>query len=316
MADRISMAEVLAALDMELPHNGKISCPFHSDSDPSCHIYEDHWHSYCCGKGGDAIAFVMGVTGVSYGRACQFLARYADMEVDELRQSVRARSSADTSTPDGEVLDFTDRFMNESTAIGSASHAQLEEAQTFCQHRWGLSIPDLMAFNVRLGQFALCVPHYGPRADSSARVVGVKIRSFSGAKTALKGSRFTSLLYQPWSWQRGVAAFIVEGEPDTWTAYKWLANTGYAVFGLPAGASTWRDGWLDQLTTMGVRFVIACTDGDEAGDKARTSIALGVQNRMPGVTLSNLYVPPEFKDVTEAVKGGWSLPRALGMANA
>ena len=39
--------------------DGKICCPFHDDSTPSCHIYPDHFYCFGCGAHGDAIDWLM-----------------------------------------------------------------------------------------------------------------------------------------------------------------------------------------------------------------------------------------------------------------
>ena len=44
--------------------DGKICCPFHDDSTPSLHIYDDHFHCYGCGAHGDAIDWLMIIEGL------------------------------------------------------------------------------------------------------------------------------------------------------------------------------------------------------------------------------------------------------------
>jgi DNA polymerase len=45
--------------------DGKTACPFHDDSTPSCHVYNDHYHCFGCGAHGDAIDWLMMVEGLS-----------------------------------------------------------------------------------------------------------------------------------------------------------------------------------------------------------------------------------------------------------
>lgn len=46
---------VPALLGAEPRSDGKIACPFHDDSSPSLHVYDDHWHCYGCDLGGTII---------------------------------------------------------------------------------------------------------------------------------------------------------------------------------------------------------------------------------------------------------------------
>lgn len=39
----------------ELGRDRKITCPFHEDSTPSLHVYDEHWYCYGCGAGGTII---------------------------------------------------------------------------------------------------------------------------------------------------------------------------------------------------------------------------------------------------------------------
>jgi DNA polymerase I-like protein with 3'-5' exonuclease and polymerase domains len=54
--------------------NGKVHCPFHDDANPSCHIYDDHYHCFACGAHGDAISWLREVEGLSFGAAQDALA--------------------------------------------------------------------------------------------------------------------------------------------------------------------------------------------------------------------------------------------------
>jgi hypothetical protein len=56
--------------------NGKIRCPFHDDSTPSCHLYRDHFHCFGCGAHGDAIDWLMMVEGLDRDAAIELLANW------------------------------------------------------------------------------------------------------------------------------------------------------------------------------------------------------------------------------------------------
>jgi len=50
---------------------GKVRCPCidHEDRNPSAVLYEDYWHCFACGRGGDAYALIMESRGVRFKEA-------------------------------------------------------------------------------------------------------------------------------------------------------------------------------------------------------------------------------------------------------
>ena len=52
---QVTTEEALAELELEVPWTKKLSCPKHSDSDPSLHIYDGDkgWYCFSCLQGGD-----------------------------------------------------------------------------------------------------------------------------------------------------------------------------------------------------------------------------------------------------------------------
>jgi hypothetical protein len=53
--------------------DGKICCPFHADSTPSLHLYDDHFHCFGCGAHGDHIDWLMMVEGMDRDEAVRVL---------------------------------------------------------------------------------------------------------------------------------------------------------------------------------------------------------------------------------------------------
>lgn len=51
----MNVEDALLDLGLELPFTRKLSCPKHSDSDPSLHVYEGDkgWYCFSCNNGGD-----------------------------------------------------------------------------------------------------------------------------------------------------------------------------------------------------------------------------------------------------------------------
>jgi hypothetical protein len=66
----------LAAIIGQPLKHGKICCLFHDDREPSCHIYDDHFHCFGCGVHGDAIDWLMMVEGLDRAAAIELLANW------------------------------------------------------------------------------------------------------------------------------------------------------------------------------------------------------------------------------------------------
>jgi hypothetical protein len=85
--------------------SGKVRCPFHDDANPSCHIYDDHYHCFACGAHGDAISWLMAVEGLSFRAAHDALAYWEPRErstavrEDDGKTLARARALWDAAEP-------------------------------------------------------------------------------------------------------------------------------------------------------------------------------------------------------------------------
>lgn len=58
-------------------------CPFHSEKTPSFTVFEDNFHCFGCGAGGDVITFVMRIENLDYKDGVQFLADRCGMTVPQ-----------------------------------------------------------------------------------------------------------------------------------------------------------------------------------------------------------------------------------------
>ena len=76
----LPMSELLQSLGLEGPNgSGKILCPFHDESTPSCHVYDSHLYCYGCGVSMDSIDLVMTLEEVGFKDALRRLAKLADL---------------------------------------------------------------------------------------------------------------------------------------------------------------------------------------------------------------------------------------------
>lgn len=81
---------------VELKRSGRTyscRCPFHSDSTPSCHFYEDTQSFFCfgCSAGGDVVTFIRLIENLDYIDAVRFLAQRAGMAMPEERADGTAK---------------------------------------------------------------------------------------------------------------------------------------------------------------------------------------------------------------------------------
>ena len=58
-------------------------CPFHSEKTPSFTVFEDNFHCFGCGAGGDVITFIMRIENLDYRDAVNFLADGCGMSVPQ-----------------------------------------------------------------------------------------------------------------------------------------------------------------------------------------------------------------------------------------
>ncbi|KKK95735.1 hypothetical protein LCGC14_2669830 [marine sediment metagenome] len=283
----VTMAEVVRMCGLSDPKRGKIRSIFNpAERTPSLHLYDYDWYDFSTGQGGDQIAFVQEARGVSYRQALEILGRGMPL-------AVRPRERFANDMP-YEPPDFTARFQN---LIESEDVDQWEE---LVQGKWPyLQLVDLFALGCKVTDTqGLWVPHWVPDLDGTHYVRGIKVRHLDGGKSAITGSVFTVGLYRPTPARRPTShALVTEGESDAWVMAKMLDSRDVTVYGLPSGASTLKDRYLDELT--GYSTVTVVFDDDEPGLDAANWF---LENR-PSV---NVIEAPGGR-VAEAAATGWNL---------
>lgn len=71
------MVDVCAAMGLEITPQRTALCPFHADTKPSMHVYDDGFHCFACGAHGDAIDLVQQIKQCSRKEAAQAVAYIA-----------------------------------------------------------------------------------------------------------------------------------------------------------------------------------------------------------------------------------------------
>ena len=103
----VSLAEIIG---LPLDSDGKILCPYHDDTTPSLHIYQDHFHCFSCGAHGGAVDWLVDVEGKTRDEA---LALLADWQAVEHPRARVMRAAAD----DGRTLASALRLWEAATSI-------------------------------------------------------------------------------------------------------------------------------------------------------------------------------------------------------
>ena len=118
-------------------------CPFHAEKTPSFHAHPDqgYWKCFGCGKGGDAIRFVMELENLKFPDAARVLAKRAGIEVEpEDPRAARVRNEREA--------------IYEANRIAAAFYHRLllkderaQGARDYCERR-GLSAATIEAFQL------------------------------------------------------------------------------------------------------------------------------------------------------------------------
>lgn len=302
--EQVSLLDVLDWLDLDRPsREGKIFSITHDERTPSLHIYDDNtWWDFSTGQGGDVISFVQTFFGTSWKQAVQWLDRMAG-GIEELDDTPTPRERQQVVR---EVVDLTDRLEREAKPI---EHANCD-VQRFIEERWNgvIGLYQLHRFGVHCTETSLWIPHSssGVVYERPSNVVGIKVRGITGDKYSVKGSTFTNGLYTPGdvSFASHKVAVIVEGEPDTWAAYMLVGEGSptWHPYGLPSGASAWRQQW--NPTILRHKGLIVATDKDDAGDEAYNRIRTSIWNEQSTFPITRLKFD-HGKDLIEALAYSW-----------
>lgn len=303
LRNNLSMIDLIEALDDLFEWPGwsaggvKIPTIFHEERTPSLHIYEDHWHCYATGKGGDVIAFYRAVTGKGFRSAMADLTKlYEGLELAD----VRLERTGVRVQPERPVVNFADRMARETRPLDIEMKHQMDD-------KWGHGVAHKaeVGWDVRQCGDALWIPHF-----HWGKITGIHVRDMAGgAKFSVKGSRFTEGLYAPDGKDMRLypVLFLTEGEPDAWVASIIAERHNIGVAGLPNGAGVVRKEWFDEFACARIYF-FADTDPSGAGEKAAAAVTDVAPCDVTVITVPDAALDEDGKgDLASAYRQGFTL---------
>lgn len=240
----------------EINREDKTRCPFHQDSSPSCHIYNDGFHCYACGAHGDVVDWLERVHGLSKADAIKELERCVGTVLVVKRKETISKPRPPHRGCDSLPLEpkayaaFVD-----CVDLLKQIPKSLDGRGFLLEDLWGLGITGI-------AEDAL-IPILNPRGE----IVRVKRRHYQGNQ---RYSYTTSGTGTPaWcspDFTEHNTVLMVEGELNAMIA--WCVVPSLAVMGV---AGTNGCLWLDALKGKKV-YVYA--DGDDVGQAARERWAM------------------------------------------
>lgn len=243
MAERVPMKQ--------RGHDFWCCCPFHEEKSPSCKADPSTqlWHCFGCGEGGDLFSFVMKIDDMGFLDAVRFLARRANIDIQETGGKSEGTSSSERARLK-EVCEKTAEFYHLQLMRGSSPDAAA--ARTYLSGRGlGGSTPKEWRLGFAPGRGAL-VSHLRSEGfkDNEMVKANVAIRRDNGSVA----DRFYNRVMFPIGDVRGdIIAFggrvIGKGEPKYLNSQETpLFHKGKVLFGLDKAKAS--------ITTKGEALVV------------------------------------------------------------
>lgn len=286
---RVSIEELVRQTGQEPTYRRNLHCPFHADSTPSLHIYEDGgWTCFGCGKHGDSLDFLGYLLfGDGYDPALHLRDVIDHVGALEIRPlPVRA------------AIERPKVAARELGELAASYHRNLTNAARAYWQSRGLDAETITRF--MLGWDAMSERYTIPATyrglcfgikKRASKPAGEKYIQQAGGRVGL----FNSDVLNATDY-----CVICEGEIDCMT----LDQEGVPAVSSTGGASTFRAHWARFFAHC--KHVFVCFDNDEAGRLG----ALHVRGIMPRARL--VAVPDGYKDINEWALAGGAVARLLG----
>jgi DNA primase len=243
---------------------GKTRCPFHNDSNPSCHIYDDHFFCFACGANGNALTWLERVHSLSKADAIRELEqRVGRVSIALYHQSKIEKPRAAMKVCDSQRLpqNVVDLHLKRAIRLGPVP-LSLEGR--------GFTLEDLQCLWIASENEDSLIPIFNP--DGS--IVAIKRRRYTLRPKEIRYVYLTPNCGAPaWcspNFSSHDTVLVIEGELNA--AICAAVHPAMAYMGV---AGTENHLWLDALKG---KTVYVYADGDKAGQKARDRWALAAYN--------------------------------------
>jgi DNA primase len=261
-----------------------VACPFHNDSSPSLLVHETRWHCFGCGKGGDALDFLVG-SGHAYSVRDAML-KYGD-SASGYQAPSKVTKVREYERPDPRSIDRLHRFLLKTPWAMS----KLTER--------GISIPSMIKYRLGYGKTPksshkeprFCIPFY----DLDGSLITAKFRR-DGDDGASKRDKYLSYyntkqyLYNVGTCNGASEVVYCGGQFDAIV----LEQLNLRAVG-PASETMFAEEW---ATVFEGKRVLVLLDNDEAGREWTGRVCEIIPNSVP---VSWPSCVPDGTDVTDAV---------------
>jgi hypothetical protein len=115
------IAPLTELVTLPLTADNKVRCPFHSEIEPSCAIYPDHWHCFGCGEHGGRVDWLVRVEDMAEAEAIGFIKDWptgavrtpqnGDAVADKLNFAMSVWTAA------GPLSGLAERYLDETRAV-------------------------------------------------------------------------------------------------------------------------------------------------------------------------------------------------------
>lgn len=241
--------------------SGKALCPFHNDSKPSCHIYDDHFFCFACGACGDALVWLKHVHKRSKADAIHELERREGVLFLPVSRQPK------TSEKPRAVVKVCDQQPLPQNIIDlhHKRASTLEHIPLSLEGR-GFTLEDLFRLSVASENEDALIPIFNP--DGS--IVAIKRRRYTIKPNEMRYVYLTPNCGAPaWcspNFSNHDTVIVIEGELNA--AICASVHPDIAYMGV---AGTENHLWLNALKG---KTVYVYADGDKPGQKARDRWAL------------------------------------------
>jgi DNA primase len=244
---------------------GKALCPFHHDSIPSCHIYDNHFFCFGCGARGDALAWLEYVHNLSKADAIKELERRVGV-----RYSVVSSKSAPYQKPHAMVKTCNSQPLTENVIDLHLKRASRLELIPLALEGRGFTLEDLHLHWIASENEDALIPIFNP----DGYMVAIKRRRHTIKPKEQRYVYLTTKCGAPaWcssNFSNHDTVLVIEGELNA--AICASVHPEIAYMGV---AGTENHLWLNALKG---KTVYVYADGDAPGMKARERWALSAYN--------------------------------------